>query len=153
MRLRLSNLWRRAPPASPTHRAACARRDRCTFDFARRPAALRLPRLDQWWEQPLKAIKILLAIVVSVTALVVVAALLLVTLFDPNDYTGYVTSWGEDRTGRAFTIEGELELAFFPWLAVETESVVLGQPSGIESDEPFATVERIAAGVRLMPLL
>ncbi|HEX6995914.1 MAG TPA: AsmA family protein [Gammaproteobacteria bacterium] len=100
----------------------------------------------------MKAIKILLAVVAAAAALVVVA-LALVLLVDPNDYKGYVTDWVEARTGRALTIDGDVELAFFPWLAIETEAVTLGQPAGFDADEPFATVERVSAGVRLLPLL
>lgn len=101
----------------------------------------------------MRTIKILLAVVVSVVALVVVATLALVTLVDPNDYKGYVTSWVEERTGRSFTIEGDLELAVFPWLAIETERVSLGHPPGFEFAEPFASVDRLSAGVKLLPLL
>src|SRR5690606_36616645 len=63
------------------------------------------------------------------------------------------TSWVEERTGRSFSIDGDLELAFFPWLAIETEAVTLGHPPGFDLDEPFATVERMSAGVKLLPLL
>src|SRR5690606_34930453 len=90
------------------------------------------------WEQPVRATKILLVVVASAAALVVVAGLALVLLVDPNDYKGYVTSWVEERTGRSFAIDGDLELAFFPWLAIETEAVTLGHPPGFDLDEPFA---------------
>ncbi len=101
----------------------------------------------------MKALKILLAVLTSIAALVVLAAVLLAVFFDPNDYKGYVTSWVEERTGRMFAIEGDLELAFFPWLAIETEGVTLGSPAGFDPGTPFARIERIAAGVKLLPLV
>ena len=101
----------------------------------------------------MRAIKILLAVVAAAVALVVVAAIALVVLVDPNQYKGYLTNWVEERTGRALTIDGDLELAFFPWLALETEAVTLGHPPGFDVDVPFATVERVSAGVKLLPLL
>src|SRR5690606_29443497 len=101
----------------------------------------------------MKALKILLAFLASIAALVVLAAVLLAAFFDPNDYKDYVTRWVEERTGRPFAIEGDLELAFFPWLAVETEGVTLGPPEGFDPGSPFARIERVAAGVKLLPLL
>lgn len=101
----------------------------------------------------MKVLKVLLAVVATIAVLMVLGAVLLVAFFDPNDYKGHVTGWVEQRTGRSFAIDGDLELAFFPWLAIETEGVTLGNPEGFEGPEPFARIERIAAGVRLMPLL
>lgn len=101
----------------------------------------------------MKALKILLVVVASIAALAIVTALLVAAFFDPNDYKGYVTDWVEERTGRPFEIDGDLELAFFPWLAVETEAVTLGNPAGFDAGEPFARIERVEARVRLVPLL
>jgi AsmA protein len=105
------------------------------------------------WGEAVKVIKILLAIVGALAVLAVAAAALLIAFFEPNDYKGFVTSWVEERTGRPFTIDGDLELTLFPWLAVETQGVTLGNPEGFDDAEPFATVERVAAGIRLLPLL
>ncbi|HEX7080687.1 MAG TPA: AsmA family protein [Gammaproteobacteria bacterium] len=101
----------------------------------------------------MKALKILGAVAATLVVLVAAAAAYLAWAFDPNDYKGYVTSWVEERTGRTLAIAGDLELAFYPWLAVETADVELGNPPGFDQSAPFATAERIAAGVRLLPLL
>ncbi len=37
--------------------------------------------------------------------LLIVAAIFIGLLFDPNDYKGYVAEWVENRTGRDFVIE------------------------------------------------
>src|SRR5262245_40215135 len=108
----------------------------------------------------MKPIRILLAVLAAVVALLVVAALLVAAFFDPNDYKGVVTDAFAARTGRSLAIEQDLELSFFPWLAVETGGITVGNAPGFGggSEEPsqtapFATIERAAARVKLLPLL
>jgi uncharacterized protein involved in outer membrane biogenesis len=118
----------------------------------------------------LKAVKIILAVLAAVTALLVVAAVVVGALFDPNDYKGVATDAFTARTGRTLVVEQDLELSFFPWLAVETGGITIGNAAGFEAaggagaapgappgnssrDLPFATIERAAARVKLMPLL
>ncbi len=84
-------------------------------------------------------------------ALIAGAAALLVW-FDPNDYKGYVTQWAQAHTGRRIAIDGKLELQLFPWLAVETSGITIGNADGFGA-EPFATATHAAAEVRLWPLL
>ncbi len=100
----------------------------------------------------MKIIRYLAAAIAALAALLVLAVLLVVWLFDPNDYKDYVTDWAEERTGRTFTIDDSLELEIFPWLAVETGGIAVGNAEGF-GEAPFATVERVAARVRLIPLL
>ena len=100
----------------------------------------------------MKIVRYLAAALAALAALLVLAVLLVVWLFDPNDYKDYVTDWAEERTGRTFTIDDSLELEIFPWLAVETGGITVGNAEGF-GDEPFGTVERVAARVRLIPLL
>lgn len=58
----------------------------------------------------------------------------------------------EERTGRSFLIEDDLELTFFPWLGVQTGGVHLGNIEGF-GEEPFASAEKLTARVRLLPLI
>lgn len=88
----------------------------------------------------------------AIAALAVVAAAVAWLTFDPNDYKGYLADWVEARTGRAFAVEDDLELTFFPWLGVTTGGVSLGNAPGF-GEEPFASVERVTVSVRLLPLL
>ena len=100
----------------------------------------------------MKIIRYLAAALAALAALLVLAVLLVVWFFDPNDYKDYVTQWAEEQTGRTFTIDGSLELEIFPWLAVETGGITVGNAEGF-GEAPFAIVERVAARVRLIPLL
>jgi len=84
--------------------------------------------------------------------LIVVAFVIIAVTFDPNDYKGYAQTWVEEHTGRSFRIDGDIELSFFPWLAVQTAGVELGNAEGF-GPEPFVVANRISARVRLVPLL
>jgi AsmA protein len=100
----------------------------------------------------MKVVKIFLVGAAAIVALLVVAAVVIAWLFDPNDYKGYLTAWAEERTGRSLDIEDDLELSFFPWLAVETGGITVGNAPGF-GQRPFAMIDRASARVRLVPLL
>lgn len=100
----------------------------------------------------MRILKILAATVAAVFALLVVAGILLAYWFDPNDYKDYVTAYVEERTGRTLSIDEDLELSLFPWLAVETGGITLGNSPDFGA-EPFATIESVSARVRVWPLL
>lgn len=97
----------------------------------------------------LKITAILFAIVLLLVAAALGAA---VALFDPNDYREQIGAAVEEQTGRSFSIEGDLSLRIFPWLAVSAEGMTLGNAEGF-GEEPFARVGSAAAGIELLPLL
>jgi AsmA protein len=99
-----------------------------------------------------KLLKVLGATFAGVIALLVVAALVVAWLFDPNDYKSYLAGYVEQNTGRELRIEQDLELSFFPWFAVETGGITVGNAAGFDAG-PFATVERVEIRVKLLPLL
>jgi AsmA protein len=99
--------------------------------------------------RPLKILGLVLGIIVALVILVVVTVLLVV---DPNDYKDRIEAAVEEKTGRPLTLEGDLELAFFPWLAIELGPAQLGQPQGFEGG-PFLVVDKAQVGVKLIPLL
>src|SRR6185295_15469165 len=99
--------------------------------------------------KPLKIVAIVLG---GIVALLVVAAVAISLLFDPNDYKDTITSQVKARTGRTLTLEGDLGLSFFPWLGIETGKTTLGNAPGF-GDQPFATLDHVKVNVRLMPLL
>lgn len=100
----------------------------------------------------MKALKIAGVTFGALLGLVVIAIVIVALTFDPNDYKDYAQTWVEERTGRSLNIEGDIELSLFPWLAVQTGHVELGNAEGF-GPEPFAAAQRISARVRLMPLV
>ena len=102
----------------------------------------------------MRVAKILLAAVAAVVVLVVVAVVIVASTFDPNEYKGVATDAFTARTGRTLTIDEDLRLAYFPWLAVETGGVTIGSAAQFGgAAQPFASVRRVAARVKLLPLL
>jgi AsmA protein len=105
----------------------------------------------------MRVVKIVSAAVAALVLLLVIGAAIVAALFDPNDYKGVVTDAFQARTGRTLTIDRDLKLDFFPWLAVETGGITIGEAAGFggagDAGRPFATVQRAAARVKLLPLL
>lgn len=100
--------------------------------------------------RPLKVVAAVLAVLIVLLA---AAVAVFAWRFDPDDYKTVLTGWVEERAGRTLAIEDPIELRFFPWLAVETGGVTVGNAASFDTSEPFATIERVAAEVELLPLL
>lgn len=88
----------------------------------------------------------------AVVALVVVLVVGLLVLVDPNDYRDEIAGIVESQTGRPFTIEGEIELTFFPRIGLAVGAVELGDDPAF-SDGPFVRAEGLNLAVDVMPLL
>ncbi len=88
----------------------------------------------------------------ALVALFVLGAVAFILFFDANDFRTQIAEAAEGATGRKVTIEGEVGLTFFPWLAVDIGRTSLGNAAGF-GDEPFAKIERARMSVRLLPLL
>ena len=100
----------------------------------------------------MRALKIAGIVVGSLIGLVVLAAIALVVLVDPNDYRDDIAKLVQQKTGRPLEIRGKLGLKLFPWIALEVSDVRLGNPPGYGSD-PFLSVTSASVGVKLLPLL
>jgi AsmA protein len=98
-----------------------------------------------------KPIKILLGVVGVIVLLLVVAAIAIPLLFDPNDYRGHISKAVKDKTGRELAL-GEIKLSVFPWLRVRIADVSLSNAPGF-GDQPMAAAKEAAVGVQLFPLL
>ena len=102
----------------------------------------------------MRIFKILLAAVAVLAVLLVVAVAVIASTFDPNDYKSVATDAFLARTGRTLTIDEDLRLSYFPWLAVATGGVTVSDsPAFGGTARPFAAARRVAAQVKLLPLL
>ena len=100
----------------------------------------------------MRALKIAGIVLGSLVGLVVIAAIAVVLLVDPNDYRDDIAKLVQQKTGRPLEIRGKLGLKLFPWIALEVNDVRLGNPPGYGTD-PFLTVTSANVGVKLLPLL
>jgi AsmA protein len=76
----------------------------------------------------------------------------IVWVVDPNAFKPRIESSVKSATGREFTLVGDIDLDFFPWLALSTGEGSFGNPPGFPA-EPMATWKQARLGVRLIPLL
>jgi AsmA protein len=91
----------------------------------------------------------------SLAGLVVLALLavaVLVWLVDPNSYKPRIEAAVREATGREFALVGDIDLKFFPWLALRTGAGRFGNPPGFPA-EPMASWRSAQLGVKLFPLL
>ena len=99
-----------------------------------------------------KVIRIALALVAAFLLMLVVAALLLPRVVDPNDFRNHIEQAVAETTGRDFAIEGDIGLSFFPWLGLRLGAVEMGHAEGFEQADPFARIEGAQIRVRVLPL-
>lgn len=96
--------------------------------------------------------KVILYVIGAVIGLFVIAGIALTVFFDPNDFRDTISTQVRETTGRDFTIEGDLSLSVFPWLAVDMGRTTMGNAAGF-GDEPFLSFESARLSVQVMPLL
>ncbi|MFB3083330.1 MAG: AsmA family protein, partial [Gammaproteobacteria bacterium] len=96
--------------------------------------------------------KFLFTLLGLLVLLIVIAAIVIPLVVDPNDYKDQITALVEKRTGRTFSIPGKIELSVFPWLGIETGEVALGNAPGF-GEQPFVKANKVEVRVQLLPLL
>jgi AsmA protein len=84
--------------------------------------------------------------------LIVLGVAVLVWVVDPNTFRPRIEAEVKKATGRDFVLSGDIELGFFPWLALRTGPGSFGNPAGFPA-EPMAAWQGAQLGVKLLPLL
>jgi len=97
-------------------------------------------------------LKILFWLIGVVFTLIIIAAIVLPLLVDPNDFRDDIGQAVKKQTGRELIIEGDLSLSVVPWLGVKVGRASLSNAPGL-GDEPMLAIEGASVGVRLIPLL
>lgn len=99
-----------------------------------------------------KLLRIVAWLVGLLVVLIVVASIVLPMIVDPNDYKDDIATLVKEKTGRTLTIEGDIGLSVFPWLALEIGPTSLSNAKGF-SNQPFASVVDVQVRIKLLPLL
>ena len=101
-----------------------------------------------------KLIKFLLWTTVSLVLLIILAAVLIPILVDPNDYKDEITQQVYQKTGRTLSIEGDIDIAISLPLSISLElgKINLSNAEGF-ADTPFAKMQGASLYVSIMPLL
>lgn len=99
----------------------------------------------------MRALKIIGFAVLGLVGVLAAALVAVWLLFDPNDYKDEIERLAEQKTHRRLTLQGDLKLSVFPWIAVQMGPAQLHERAGF-GDQPFVSVENVKLSVRLMPL-
>lgn len=96
--------------------------------------------------------RILLKLITFLVILIVVAAIAIPFIIEPNEYKQQISDKVKQISGRTLTIDGDIGLSVFPWVALELGSVSLSNAEGFEA-EHFAKVNAAEVRIKLIPLL
>ncbi|HEX9878137.1 MAG TPA: AsmA family protein [Gammaproteobacteria bacterium] len=99
-----------------------------------------------------KLLKVLGIVFGALVGLVVIAMVAVSLFFDPNDYKAEIAAAVEESTGRALTLEGDLELELFPRLRIAVGEAALANAAGF-GEEPFARIQSARLQLGLIPLI
>ncbi len=99
-----------------------------------------------------KTLKILGWVIGGLIVLLIIVAVGLSFLIDPNQYKEKIIETVKTKTGRELRIEGKLGWSFFPWVGIQTGGLQLSNAPGFGA-EPFARIDAAGAKVELLPLL
>ena len=99
-----------------------------------------------------KPYKIALIVLGAVIAALLVLAIILPLVIDPNDYKDDIVAAVKEQTGRDLAIPGDIELSLFPWIGVELGELALSNAPGF-GEQPFARLDGAGVKVALLPLL
>jgi len=100
----------------------------------------------------IRFIRTLVYIAVIVAVLLAIAAILFITLVDPNKYKNNISSWVKNNTGRELVINGKIERSVFPWLGLRVHDVRLGNTASFAARGDFVSVGEADIRVEIKPL-
>jgi AsmA protein len=99
-----------------------------------------------------RATRLIAWILGAIAALVVVAMFIITQMVDANRFKPQIQRAVAEASGRELTIDGDLELDWFPWLSVRVGAASLANPAGFEGPS-LLSVKQANIGARLFPLL
>lgn len=94
----------------------------------------------------------LLKIIAVVVILAVAGLIALPFVVDPNDYKQQISEQVEKATGRTLSLDGDIGLSVFPWVALELGPLSLSNAEGFDA-EHFAKIDAAQVRIKLVPLL
>ena len=94
----------------------------------------------------------LIKLVFLLVIIIIAGLIALPFVVDPNDYKQEISSQVEKATGRTLTLDGDIALSVFPWIALELGPLSLSNAKGFKADN-FAQVQAAEIRIKLMPLL
>ena len=99
-----------------------------------------------------KALKITGIVLGILVLLVILLAVALPFILNPNSFKEDIAKLVKDKTGRELVIQGDIKLSIFPWLGMQIGPAELSNAKGFSS-VPFASINETDVHVTFWPLL
>ena len=96
-----------------------------------------------------RIIKFFVFVVAGLALILIIAALVLPRVIDPNNYRDEISQLVYDNTGLTLSIDGPIGWSVFPWLGLSLQDINV-KGSG---EKPFAELGKAEVSVKLLPLL
>ncbi|HEY8509965.1 MAG TPA: AsmA family protein, partial [Steroidobacteraceae bacterium] len=90
--------------------------------------------------------------VVGFVGLILALLLIVTQVLDANVFRGQVEAAVRNATGRPFEIRGDLDIGWYPWLALRMGPAHLGNAPGTDGP-PLIEWQSASVGAKLIPLL
>src|SRR5579862_752247 len=90
-------------------------------------------------------------IILSIVVLIIIAALVIPSFLDVNQYHGKIQAELQQRLGRQVTL-GNMHLRLLP-LSFRVDNVTIGEDPHFPTGRPFAEAQEVDVSVKLLPLL
>ena len=99
-----------------------------------------------------KALKITGIVLGILVLLVILLAVALPFILNPNSFKEDIAKLVKEKTGRELVIQGDIKLSIFPWLGMQIGPAELSNAKGFSS-VPFASINETDVHVKFWPLL
>ena len=96
-----------------------------------------------------RIIKFFVFVVAGLALILIIAALVLPRIIDPNNYRDEISQLVYDNTGLTLSIDGPIGWSVFPWLGLSLQDINV---KGF-GEKPFAELGKAEVSVKLLPLL
>ncbi len=100
----------------------------------------------------MRAIKILVTLAAVLLVLLIILMVSIPHIIDFNEHKDELEAAIHRTTGYEVRLIGDIELAFVPWLIINTGEAAVANPPGFEPDN-LASVRELQARLRVFPLL
>ena len=77
---------------------------------------------------------------------------LILTQIDPNSFKGFIAGRIKAQTGRDIHLNGDIQLAFYPWIDLQINDAVIDNAPGFEAPA-FARVDTLQVRLKTLPLI
>ena len=94
----------------------------------------------------------LMASLVTLVFTLVIVVLVIMLNTDPNNHKDRIAREFEKSTGLALSLNGSIDLSFYPWLGITLNDFVIANPPGF-SNTPLMQAQQAELRVKLLPML